>query len=567
MTSSKVPHPHVRAWYAYSFAAEVFTACALAIFLPITLEQLAKEIGYYAPEYTEPCVIGGEPNVGHKRMCKARILGAWVDPASFSMYVKSVAVAIQGVCIISIGPLADSPYWRKRLLFLCTYIGSFSAILFLLFPSAPNAPLVLLAGLLFIIGNIAYAVGTVCSNAFLPVLAREDEDVQTALKKSTTIRSEDEIDDTVERGRTSLADEGQNLIPNGLNTAVRAISAGDLAESDPVIASAGTGRNTHYEALLSLTISRLSSVGIAIGFISGVSALALLLIPVILLKGNTFSLRLAIGLSGVWWGVFTIPTWIGLPSGDKEEGQREQKTFKDAWKRIGNLIRPREIRSLPNLYIFLFAWIFLSDGFHTITYTSILFCKSVLSLSPSETILIGILVQFAAVISSMVVPKIQHRLSKTNFNILFLAVLAGGLIPVYACVGLILRLNVLSTKVEMFILAGWFGLVFGPFLSYSRAVYTELIPPGHESTFFSLFAFTDKSASFIGPAAVGLISDLTGNLRYGFIFLLIMLTIPVPVLLRVSVRKGKDDAQRWSESRLGSRSNEDNEEGVGLLAE
>jgi MFS-type transporter involved in bile tolerance (Atg22 family) len=34
-----LPPPHVRAWYSYAFAAEVFSACALAIFLPITLER------------------------------------------------------------------------------------------------------------------------------------------------------------------------------------------------------------------------------------------------------------------------------------------------------------------------------------------------------------------------------------------------------------------------------------------------------------------------------------------------------------------------------------------------
>ncbi|WVQ63802.1 uncharacterized protein L199_001956 [Kwoniella botswanensis] len=568
MTSSKLPPPHVRAWYFYSFAAEVFSACALAIFLPITLEQLAKEIGYYAPDYTEPCNIASEADNGDERICKAHILGAWVDPASFSMYVKSVAVAVQAICIISIGPLADSPYWRKRLLFILTYTGSFSAILFILFPSTSSAPLVLLAGLLFIVGNTTYSIGTVCSNAFLPVLAREDDDVQKALQEANVVRSEDEdLDDMAGYRRASLDQEANNVIPSGLGPAVRALSAEDLAESDPIGTTSlpkSMGRKTHYETLLSLTISRLSSVGTALGFLSGVSALALLLVPVILLKGSTFSLRLAIALSGIWWAVFTIPSWIGLPSGTKEDANRtEKKSFRDAWKRIGNMIRPKEIRSLPNLYLFLFAWIFLSDGFHTITYTSILFCKSVLSFSPSEIIFIGILVQFAAITSSITVPKLQHRLTKTNLKILFMAVLAGGLIPICACVGLILGLRVLSTKGEMYVLATWFGLVFGPFLSYSRAVYTELIPPGHESTFFSLFAFTDKSASFVGPAVVGLIADLTGNLRYGFIFLLIMLTVPIPVLLRVSVGKGKEDAQKWSESKLAVR--EDNEEITGLL--
>jgi UMF1 family MFS transporter len=71
----------------------------------------------------------------------------------------------------------------------------------------------------------------------------------------------------------------------------------------------------------------------------------------------------------------------------------------------------------------------------------------------------------------------------------------------------------------------------------------------HESSFFSLFALTDKSASFVGPAIVGLISDMTGNIRNGFIFLLIMLAVPVPVLLMVRAKKGKEEAIEWSNAK------------------
>lgn len=73
-----------------------------------------------------------------------------------------------------------------------------------------------------------------------------------------------------------------------------------------------------------------------------------------------------------------------------------------------------------------------------------------------------------------------------------------------------------------------------------------LTDQGHESSFFSLFALTDKSASFLGPFVVGLIADLTGNIRLGFLFLLVMLLIPVPVLLRVDIVAGQEEARVWS---------------------
>lgn len=81
-------------------------------------------------------------------------------------------------------------------------------------------------------------------------------------------------------------------------------------------------------------------------------------------------------------------------------------------------------------------------------------------------------------------------------------------------------------------------------------MYAELVPPGHESSFFSLFSLTDKSASFIGPMVVGLISDKTGNIRLGFLFLTAMLALPLPVMMRVRMRTGAAQAQAWSQARM-----------------
>lgn len=81
-------------------------------------------------------------------------------------------------------------------------------------------------------------------------------------------------------------------------------------------------------------------------------------------------------------------------------------------------------------------------------------------------------------------------------------------------------------------LAVYFGSVYGAFQSYARALYAEVIPrsqvrllePYREkqalmmsvqaARWYALFSITDKSSSFLGPLAVGLIADGTGNIRY-----------------------------------------------------
>jgi hypothetical protein len=55
-----------------------------------------------------------------------------------------------------------------------------------------------------------------------------------------------------------------------------------------------------------------------------------------------------------------------------------------------------------------------------------------------------------------------------------------------------------------------------------------------------------QSSSFVGPLIVGLIADSTGNIRYAFFFLVVMIWLAVPVLLSVDVEQGRIDAQTYS---------------------
>ncbi len=55
-----------------------------------------------------------------------------------------------------------------------------------------------------------------------------------------------------------------------------------------------------------------------------------------------------------------------------------------------------------------------------------------------------------------------------------------------------------------------------------------------------------QSSSFVGPLVVGLIADVTGNIRYAFFFLVFMIWSAVPILMAVDVERGREDAQRYT---------------------
>ena len=91
-------------------------------FLPVTLEQLARERGVLWSDKTTPCVakvqdsadlrmrsqilmraIAGKDN----NQCAIRPFGTEVTTASFAMYTFSVAVLVQALSLISFSSFAD----------------------------------------------------------------------------------------------------------------------------------------------------------------------------------------------------------------------------------------------------------------------------------------------------------------------------------------------------------------------------------------------------------------------------------------------------------------------------
>ncbi|KAG6915538.1 hypothetical protein DXG01_011003 [Tephrocybe rancida] len=438
------------------------------------------------------------------------------------------------------GGIADHPPHRKRLLLSFALLGAVAATMFLILPS--TSPVWILAAPLAICSNVGFGASTVAMNAYLPTLSRESPEVRRILT---------EMEDAQE-AQSSAAPSGPDETSDHINSPL--IQHDTTAEVDAL--------RVKYDTELSRVTSRISSFGIALGYGAGIFLLLIALIPVTLLHGSTFALRLAIGLSGVWWAVFTIPAAIWLPGagasvgGESSEAPNGQWSTKReivaAWKRLGGMLRWSEIKKLRNTFKYLAAWFLLSDGFTTITSTAILFGKTTLNMQASALILVGVLTPTSGILGSLAWPYLQRRYQWSNLRVIVILVLMASAIPAYGCLGFLsvfhgdsIRFGGLTTQGEMFALAVYFGSVYGAFQGYARAFYAELLPPGEEARWYGLFSITDKSSSFIGPLIVGLIADTTGNIRYAFFFLVVMIWLAVPLLARVDVERGRKDAREY----------------------
>ncbi|KAG8760520.1 Autophagy protein 22 [Serendipita sp. 396] len=608
---SKLANKRLRGWYSYAFASEVFAVCSLTLFLPICLEQFARDNGYLLPDKTTRCVLSPDPDSSvvaftpdETARCVVKFGWIWIDTASFSLYVYSFSVLLQAITVISMGTIADRPSHRKFLLLSFAFIGSTSAICFLFLPS--TSPVWPLSALIAIVSIVSFGASIVALNAYLPSLARSTSEVRQKAANVERLREAGDV------RRTSAAAAAAGIVgpdadadPSGSfgfdgvdNRRPRAEDEGEEVhgeEGDPMLIRALEDYNT----VLSRATSRISSRGIALGYAAGILLLCIALIPVTVWNGSTFSLRLAVACSGIWWLLFSIPTALWLPSGSGlKEGLRWERSnltasairrrssrrrgggdesnwerdgllqdddaseesehdptilqqIGEAWVRLGNMLRPAEMRRLRNTFWYLAAWFLLSDGFTTITSTAVLFAKTTLLLPPKSLIIVGLLTPAAGIAGSILWPRIQHGFHLSNKKVLVILILLASLVPAYGCLGFLpffkgRAVGGLTTAGELYVLAAYFGSLYGAFQAYARAVFAELIPMGEEARWYGLFSITDKSSSFLGPLIVGLIADATGNIRYAFFFLVGMILTAVLPLLVVDVAQGRKDAEIYS---------------------
>ncbi|KAJ6261141.1 hypothetical protein Dda_3807 [Drechslerella dactyloides] len=545
-------------WYSYAWASEVFAICAMGSFIPVLLEQLAREKGHVLGDPTVRCTsseslgsggasgdtsggTGGRRD-GSTPVCVVEVLGMEVNTASFVMYTFSLSVMFQAIVIISMSGAADHGRYRKQLLLIFAYIGAISCILMLFV----SAPWVVLASILAQIGNVSFGASYVLLNAFLPVIVRNHPAAQQSPSQIRLPIPSDIPSDILE------------------DDDIRAEDATLLGPEATPAFKPGAAKNLTPAMRLS---TRISSNGIAIGYCGGV-LLQILCIMIVVSSGSTTnSLQVSIFCVGIWWFFFTIPSAMTLrprpgpplPLHDGEEFSWVTY-ISYSWRGLFRTIR--QASRLRDVTLFLVAWFMVSDGIATIASSAIVFAKTNLGMTPPELAAIGVIMPISGVIGAFSWPKISNWAGWSVSQTILVCIALFAVIPLYGLLGLLQFVKNagfgLTRPGEMYALAIWFGFVLGGQGGYCRSLFAELLPRGSEAAFFALYAITDKGSSVFGPTVVGVITDRWGDIRLAFWFILGLLLVPLPFLYCVDVDRGKQAAEDFVKQRLdGSGEDED----------
>lgn len=250
-----------------------------------------------------------------------------------------------------------------------------------------------------------------------------------------------------------------------------------------------------HSAVVSKATASISATGIGMGYLAGIIALVLALVPVMKLHGSTWALRIAIGGSGVWWALFTIrerlvhlsnvpltpaqPRPIGFlrplpppsptPSARARAGRASAgccSSTASSATRFGTSWPGSSCPTVSSLVHFTSEAHPTEQAFTTITATAVIFGKTELNMPPTALTMIGILVPAAGVAGALLWPRLQQSVPflnaakvgpKGNLRTLTLLVVIAWLVPLYGCLGFVVGFGGLTTWAEMYFLAVYFG--------------------------------------------------------------------------------------------------------------
>jgi len=305
--------------------------------------------------------------------------------------------------------------------------------------------------------------------------------------------------------------------------------------------------------------SQISSKGVGIGYAAAVFVQILCILTLFLMSktsvSSTVPLRMVLFLVGIWWFAFTIPSslWLrprpgpplntAIPDRGKLSSFLAYGSF--AWLSLWKTIKVAA--KLRQVVIFLIAWFLLSDAVATVSGTAILFARTELRMGTVAIALLSITATASGIAGAYFWPIISRRYALQTNKTIVGCILLMEIIPLYGLLGYLPFIQSwgvggLQKSWEIYPLGFVHGFVMGGLSSYCRSFFGLLIPPGSEAAFYALYAVTDKGSSAVGPAIVGRIVDVTGQIRPAFIFLAILIALPGPLIWMVDVKKGQEDA-------------------------
>lgn len=277
-----------------------------------------------------------------------------------------------------------------------------------------------------------------------------------------------------------------------------------------------------------------SSRGWGIGYLGGGIVLALNLALFSRAKEfgitEALAVRICLFSAGAWWALFTIIPLLRLRN---RVPKARDKARSGALTQFVSTLRG--MRRYPQTLTFLIAYLLYNDAVQAVIALAAQFGSDELKIGMSDLTLAILMVQFVAFGGAFAFNEVARRVGTKPAIAVSLVIWIGVIISMYFSV---------STTSQFFIMAAIVAVVLGGTQALSRSLFSQMIPPGREAEYFSLYEISDKGTSWMAPLIFGLALQFTGSYRTAILSLLFFFAAGLLVLMRVNPERGAAEAAR-----------------------
>ncbi|KAF9889024.1 hypothetical protein FE257_008001 [Aspergillus nanangensis] len=305
-----------------------------------------------------------------------------------------------------------------------------------------------------------------------------------------------------------------------------------------------------YDMTESLERNHISNVSTAHSNIGYLVVLVLNLSILLPLQGNNYANNLALCLTnsywvilGIWWFIFQQKR----PGPNIPKGSHYATIgFKQIWVAI------KEVRSLPQTFLYFVAYFLLADGLNTTgkywTLVSIIQNNSI-SFSFLQLTYLNIVQAACSIVSTFGFWYIQKYFKIRTKRMFLFTNFFSVFIPFWGMLGLWTHRIGYHNRWEFYFYNVIFGLFQAPYYAYAQTMISELTPQGYDNMFFALFGITNRASSIIGPNVIQAIINDTQNNWMGFPFLFSICAAAMIGIACVDIEKGREDSRKFTQDR------------------
>jgi UMF1 family MFS transporter len=310
------------------------------------------------------------------------------------------------------------------------------------------------------------------------------------------------------------------------------------------------GANVFYDAYLpdltsDETIDMVSSRGFAWGYLGGGIHLLLSLALIQLSDGvipidTALATRIAIGSVGLWWLLFAVLSFRGLPDVGTSQPLADHRT--PTWwgyARFGfrrTLATLRKVARNRPLLVFIVAFMLFNDGVQTTIALAAVYATETLGLDITMVIGGVLVVQFIAFFGAMGFGRLASRIGTRR------ALLAS--IVIWAGVTLAAFFLPVGQAVPFLALAVVIGLVLGGTQALSRSLYGSMIPEEQSAEFYGFYSVFSKFSSIWGPFAFAFVRQVTGSARLAILSIALFFIVGGLLFRTVDIEKGRQTREQ-----------------------